>query len=322
MSTTGPEPAHGHSVVCGVDHLGLRTVEELRLRDEEVVAIGPTADTEEWLAEHGVRLIVGDHRLTKTLRAADIKHARVIVLTGDDDLGNLNTALAAAEINPGIRVVIRLFDQELGAHIPQLFDDAVALSSSALAAPGFVSAAIDGESGSRFRLGGRLHLEPPFEHAVERRDGHPHRPPRRRPHRRAAARRGRERARPDPDRRRRPGGLAGRSSTRWPRRPPGARSGGALGGPRPHGGAGAAPREVRRDPARPRDRLGGLLPARSRPRAAGRDLVRDHAADRRVAPDERGLREQRRPAAGLRHLPEPHRRGASSRSSTRSSPTR
>ena len=62
MSTTGPEPAHGHSVVCGVDHLGLRTVEELRLRDEEVVAIGPTADTEEWLAEHGVRLIVGDHR--------------------------------------------------------------------------------------------------------------------------------------------------------------------------------------------------------------------------------------------------------------------
>jgi Trk K+ transport system NAD-binding subunit len=156
MSTTGPGPAHGHAVVCGVDHLGLRTVEELRLRDEEVVAIGPTADTEEWLADHGVRLVVGDHRLTKVLRAADIKHARVIVLTGDDDLGNLNTALAAAEINPAIRVVIRLFDQELGAHIPQLFTDAVALSSSALAAPGFVSAAIDGESGSRFRLAGRL----------------------------------------------------------------------------------------------------------------------------------------------------------------------
>ena len=70
------------------------------------------------------------------------------MLTGDDDLGNLNTALAAAEINPGIRVVIRLFDQELGSHIPQLFDDAVALSSSALAAPGFVSAAIDGDLGA------------------------------------------------------------------------------------------------------------------------------------------------------------------------------
>ncbi len=80
----------------------------------------------------------------------------MIVLTGDDDLANLNTALAAVELNPAIRVVIRMFDQELGSHIPELFPDAVALSSSALAAPGFVSAAIDGETGTRFRLAGRF----------------------------------------------------------------------------------------------------------------------------------------------------------------------
>ena len=53
-------------------------------------------------------------------------------------------------------MVIRMFDTELGGHIPDLFPDGVALSSSALAAPGFVSAAIDGESGGRFELGGRL----------------------------------------------------------------------------------------------------------------------------------------------------------------------
>jgi hypothetical protein len=142
--------------VCGLDHLGRRTIDELLLRDEQVVAIGETADHEEWLGEHGVRLVVGDHRLTRVLRAAEIGSAAVIVLTDDDDLGNLNTALAATELNPRIRVVIRMFDQELGAHIPDLFPDAVALSSSALAAPGFVSAAIDGETGSRFPLAGRL----------------------------------------------------------------------------------------------------------------------------------------------------------------------
>ena len=49
-----------------------------------------------------------------------------------------------------------MFDTELGAHIPELFADGVALSSSALAAPGFVSAAIDGESGGRFELAGRV----------------------------------------------------------------------------------------------------------------------------------------------------------------------
>ncbi len=156
MSTIGSVPPRGHAVVCGLDHLGRRTIDELRLRDEEVVAIGPSADHEEWLTGHGVRLVVGDHRLPRVLRAAGVDQAGVLVLTGDDDLGNLNTALAATELNPLIRVVIRMFDQELGAHIPDLFPDAVALSSSALAAPGFVSAAIEGETGSRFPLAGRL----------------------------------------------------------------------------------------------------------------------------------------------------------------------
>jgi hypothetical protein len=40
--------------VCGLDHLGRRTIDELRLRDEEVVTIGETADHEEWLTEHGL----------------------------------------------------------------------------------------------------------------------------------------------------------------------------------------------------------------------------------------------------------------------------
>jgi Trk K+ transport system NAD-binding subunit len=149
-------PTTGHAVVCGLDHLGVRTIDQLRARDESVVGIGPTADPEEHLTEVGARLVVGDPRLTRTLREADVETAAVIVLTGDDDLANLNAALAAFELNPHIRIVIRMFDQELGAHIPDLFPDAVALSSSALAAPGFVSAAIDGETGTRFVLAGRV----------------------------------------------------------------------------------------------------------------------------------------------------------------------
>jgi Trk K+ transport system NAD-binding subunit len=149
-------PATGHVVVCGLDHLGLRTIDELRLRDEDVVGVGTDPEAEEDLQEKGVRFVVGDQRLSRILRQADVPTAAAIVLTGDDDLGNLDTALAASELNPRIRIVIRMFDQELGAHIPALFPDAVALSSSALAAPGFVSAAIDGESGTRFMLGGRM----------------------------------------------------------------------------------------------------------------------------------------------------------------------
>ena len=149
-------PTSGHAVVCGLDHLGVRTIDELRARDETVVGIGASTDAEEHLADIGARLVVGDPRLTRVLREAEIETAAVIVLTGDDDLANLNAALAASELNPAIRIVIRMFDQELGSHIPDLFPDAVALSSSALAAPGFVSAAIDGETGTRFVLAGRV----------------------------------------------------------------------------------------------------------------------------------------------------------------------
>lgn len=143
-------------IVCGVGHLGVRTIIELRARDEEVVAIGSSDEAEETLADLGVRLVVGDPRQPRVLRDADVVGAGAIVMTGDDDLANLNTSLAATELNPTIRIVMRLFDQEVGAHIPDLFPDAVALSSSALAAPGFVSAAIDGEAGSRFHLAGRV----------------------------------------------------------------------------------------------------------------------------------------------------------------------
>jgi Trk K+ transport system NAD-binding subunit len=146
----------GHVIVCGLDHLGLRTIDELRMRDEDVVAIGPDTNAEEQLTEDDVRLIVGDPLVPRVLREAGIERAAAVVMTGGDDLENLNIALAAQEMNPQARLVMRMFDTELGGHIPDLFTDAVALSSSALASPGFVSAAIDGETGGRFELAGRI----------------------------------------------------------------------------------------------------------------------------------------------------------------------
>ena len=153
---TALPPGHGHVIVCGVEHLGLRTIDELRRRDEDVVAIGPVGDAAEALTAIGVRLVIGDPLLARTLRDARAETAAAIVMTGADDLTNLNIALAAQEIHPDIRVVLRMFDTELGRHIPALFADGDALSSSALAAPGFVSAAIDGETGGRFELAGRI----------------------------------------------------------------------------------------------------------------------------------------------------------------------
>ena len=149
-------PATGHIVVCGVEHLGVRTVSELRLRGEEVVVVAPSAERAADMGIHDVRVVAGDHRLARVLAEADVAGARSIVLTDDDDLGNLTAALAAQELNEELRIVIRMFDAELGTHLQELFPSSVALSSSAVAAPGFVNAAIDGDTGEQFELGGKV----------------------------------------------------------------------------------------------------------------------------------------------------------------------
>jgi Trk K+ transport system NAD-binding subunit len=144
-----------HVVVCGIDHLGQRTVRELRRRDERVVVVAASASA---AADLGldVPIVGGDARLERVLRKAGVQHATAIVLSGDDDLENLDAALAAQDLNPDIRIVIRMFDAELGRHLQDLFPNALAISSSAVAAPAFVSAAIDGEGGERFEIGGRI----------------------------------------------------------------------------------------------------------------------------------------------------------------------
>ncbi len=126
------------------------------MRGETVVVIASSAERAADMGVKDARVVAGDHRLARVLADAGVANASAIVLTDDDDLGNLTAALAAQELNAGIRVVIRMFDGELGAHLQELFPSAVALSSSALAAPGFVTAAIEGETGDRFELGGKV----------------------------------------------------------------------------------------------------------------------------------------------------------------------
>jgi Trk K+ transport system NAD-binding subunit len=132
-----------HIVLCGLDGLGLRTLEELRRLGEEVVVI--SAPGERFLPRakaQGVTVVEGNYRDEHVLRAAGVATASAIAIAEDDDVGNLHAALTAQDINPRMRIVLRMFNQELGQRIEALFHDCSALSSSALAAPGFVSAAL------------------------------------------------------------------------------------------------------------------------------------------------------------------------------------
>lgn len=152
-----PAQWSGHVVLCGLDRLGFRTLEELRRLGEDVVVIArePGSDFAPQARALGAALVDGCHQDEATLRAAGVPAACALVLTDDDDIGNLHTALAAQELNPTLRVVVRMFNLELGQRICALFRDATVLSASALSAPGFVAAALQDDWEQRLEIAGR-----------------------------------------------------------------------------------------------------------------------------------------------------------------------
>lgn len=147
----------GHIILCGLDGLGLRTVDELRKLDEEVTVVANDAPEAfiERVQAMGALFLHGNYREEAILREAGIADAGALVISAADDVGNIHTAIAAQELNPNIRMVLRIFNQDFGQRLQALFTDCEVLSSSALAAPAFVSAALRQDWEQEIEVGGR-----------------------------------------------------------------------------------------------------------------------------------------------------------------------
>jgi len=114
------------------------------------------------LRDEQVPLLIDDIRSPQCLPRTNLRKASAIVCATDDDLANLNIALDARKMNPDIRVVIRLFDDDLVAKVRDTFK-AEALSSSSLAAPAMAMAALDPRIVHSFRIGAHLMVVSVFE---------------------------------------------------------------------------------------------------------------------------------------------------------------
>jgi Trk K+ transport system NAD-binding subunit len=153
-----------HVIVVGLGNTGYRTARAVLDAGVEVAA-AENAERGRFISvarRQGVPVLVADGRYRDSLRALSVEHARAIVATTDDDLANLETALTARELNPQARVVARLFDQELADRAQHLLGINACYSTSGLATPAFVAAALgDGvlttiERGSRVWLVGQV----------------------------------------------------------------------------------------------------------------------------------------------------------------------
>jgi voltage-gated potassium channel len=158
------ETMKGHIIVCGAGRVGYRVVDQLRSMGKDVVVVEKREDGAfvSVLRDEQVPLLIDDIRSPQCLPRLNVKAASAIVCATDDDLANLNIALDARRLKPDIRVVIRLFDDDLVAKVRDTFR-AEALSSSSLAAPAMALAALDPRIVHSFRIGGHLMVVSVFE---------------------------------------------------------------------------------------------------------------------------------------------------------------
>lgn len=149
-----------HVVLCGLGRVGYRIARELLALRETVVVIEKNRESAlvEEMQDAGVPVLFGEARLRKNLELAGVARARAIILATDDDLANLDAALTARELNPEIRVVMRLFDDTLATKVAASFK-MPAISTSQVSAPAFVAAATGRAVLHSFQLDGRtIHL--------------------------------------------------------------------------------------------------------------------------------------------------------------------
>lgn len=147
-----------HIIVCGIGKVGFRVTQELLRFGREVVGIEVDADGRfvEKAIEQGIPVIIADARRPEVLLKAGVDRADAIVPCTADELTNLDISLDARELNPKIKVVMRMFDPDLARRVEKGFGIHTAFSTSALAAPIFAAAAMRVSVKHSFYVGDEL----------------------------------------------------------------------------------------------------------------------------------------------------------------------
>jgi Trk K+ transport system NAD-binding subunit len=147
-----------HVIVAGLGRLGFRIVQQLLNYGEGVVGIeiDPKTEFVARVLDLQVPVVSGDATRPNILEQAGIKRACSIITCTENDLTNLEIALVARELQPDIRVVLRMFDDDMAPKVARGFDIPVAFSTSALSAPAFAAAAMRGDIQNAFYIGDQV----------------------------------------------------------------------------------------------------------------------------------------------------------------------
>jgi len=139
-----PSPS-GHVIVVGLGRVGMRVVGQLHDLGVSVVAIDrdPQAAGVAFARRLGVHVVIGEIHREETLRAANLRTSIALVSVTSSDEVNLEAALHARAIRPDLRIVLRLYDDDLAERVQKMIGNTVSRSVSYLAAPAFAAAMLE-----------------------------------------------------------------------------------------------------------------------------------------------------------------------------------
>jgi Trk K+ transport system NAD-binding subunit len=141
-----PRPPGGHVIVVGGGDVGTRVTGGLHDLGFDVVLVDQDATARGIVFARGLGLpvVVGDAPSETTLLRAGVESAIALVSATSSDIVNLETALQARAIRgDDLRIVLRLFDDDLAYRVSRTLGNAVSRSVSYLAAPAFAAAMLE-----------------------------------------------------------------------------------------------------------------------------------------------------------------------------------
>jgi Trk K+ transport system NAD-binding subunit len=136
-----------HVIVCGLGRVGLGVVTQLLETGSDVVVVEQNWNSEfvKRALDLKVPIVLGDARDVMILRQARIGRAHAVIVCINNDLINIEVALNVRQQYPAMRVIQRVFSQDLDHNLESTFGRNTVFSASALAAPTFAAAAISRE---------------------------------------------------------------------------------------------------------------------------------------------------------------------------------
>jgi Trk K+ transport system NAD-binding subunit len=138
-------------VLCGLGRMGSRVLDYLLAAGMPVVVVDTVCKSDDPRLR-GARLVTGDCRRREVLEGAGVAAARGVLVLTNDDLVNVTTALGVRSLNRDVRIVVRMFNQNLLGRLGKAVHNVFALSTSLLTAPILAMTALSGQALGTYRL--------------------------------------------------------------------------------------------------------------------------------------------------------------------------